>query len=71
MTMPDERYRALLEGMRLLQDLLNPQETPKVPQNIRGRAGRVLRHYPSQMQLEELAKKCPGMLSKETPEYFT
>lgn len=63
MTLPDERYRALIEGMRLIEDLLIPQSTPRVPGNIRERARWVMRHYPSQNQLEAMAQKCPNMLN--------
>ena len=62
MTMPDERYRAMLEGMRLIEDLLNPQVTPRVPGDIRERARRVLRHYPSKYDFEKMAGECPEIL---------
>jgi hypothetical protein len=61
--MPDERYRALLEGMRLIEDLLIPQVTPRVPGNIRERARWIMRHHPSQYDLERMADKMPDMLS--------
>lgn len=63
MTMPDERYRAMLEGMRLIEDLLIPQATPRVPGSIRERARWIMRHYPSQSELESLAQKAPDQLS--------
>lgn len=63
MTMPDERYRAMLEGMRLIEDLLIPQATPRVPGSIRERARWIMRHYPSQSELESLARQCPSMLN--------
>ena len=62
MTMPDERYRAMLEGMRLIEDLLIPQVTPRVPGNIRERARWVIRHYPSKYHLEKMARECPEIL---------
>jgi hypothetical protein len=63
MTMPDERYRAMLEGMRLIEDLLIPQVTPRVPGNIRERARWIMRHHPNQSDLERLAEKNPDILS--------
>jgi hypothetical protein len=63
MTMPDERYRALVEGMRLIEDLLIPQVTPRVPGNIRERARWIMRHYPSATDFERLAQKAPDQLS--------
>jgi hypothetical protein len=58
--MPDERYRALVEGMKLIEDLLIPHVTPRVPTHIRERARWVMRHYPSQHDLEVLAEKAPN-----------
>ena len=62
MTMPDERYRAMVEGMKLIQNLINPQATPKVPSNVREHARWVLRHYPSEYELLRLAERSPDML---------
>ena len=59
MTLPDERYRALLCGKQLLLDLLNPKVTPKVPKHIRQRALSVLRHYPSSYQFTKIVEKLP------------
>ena len=61
--MPDERYRAMLEGMRLIEDLLIPQVTPRVPGAIRERARWIMRHYPSAHDLEYLANNSPDKLS--------
>lgn len=63
MTMPDERYRAMIEGMRLIEDLLIPQVTPRVPGAVRERARWIMRHHPGAYELERLAKKCPDMLN--------
>ncbi len=63
MTMPDERYRAMLEGMRLIEDLLIPQVTPRVPGQIRERARWIMRHYPSAYDLEQIANAVPEKLS--------
>jgi len=63
MTMPDERYRAMIEGMRLIEDLLIPQVTPRVPGNIRERARWIMRHYPNISELERIAEAVPNQLS--------
>jgi hypothetical protein len=63
MTMPDERYRAMVEGLKLIEDLLIPQVTPRVPGDIRDRARWIMRHYPSAYELEQLSRHAPGMLS--------
>ena len=58
-TLPDERYRALLSGKQFLLDLLNPKVTPKVPKYIRQRALGVLRHYPSSYHFEKIVENLP------------
>jgi hypothetical protein len=63
MTMPDERYRAMVEGLKLIEDLLIPQVTPRVPGEIRERARWIMRHHPSAYELERLAANVPSMLS--------
>ena len=52
MTLPDERYRAVLMAERLLRDLCDHSKTPRVPKDIRDRARSVLRHYPSDYDME-------------------
>lgn len=68
MTMPDERYRAMVEGLKLIEDLLIPQVTPRVPGEVRERARWIMRHHPSQQELTRLASKVPDMLS--TKDYY-
>lgn len=63
MTMPDERYRAMVEGLKLIEDLLIPQVTPRVPGDIRERARWIMRHHPNARDLEQLARETPSMLS--------
>ena len=63
MTMPDERYRAMVEGMKFIKDLLIPQLTPRVPTHIRERARRVMRHYPTAFDFKQLARAGPDLLA--------
>ena len=64
MTLPDERYRALMQGRKLLEELCDPGKTPRVPSIIRDRARGALRHYPSDYELERIADTCPDYLDK-------
>ncbi len=64
MTLPDERYRALKQGKKLLEELCDPGRTPRVPSLVRERARGALRHYPSDYELEKLADECPNLLDK-------
>ena len=59
MTLPDERYRAVLAAERLLKDLCDPSVTPRVPRAVRSRASAVLRHYPGSWDMDRAAHSCP------------
>jgi hypothetical protein len=65
MTTPDERYRALKQGKKLLEELCDPGKTPRVPSAVRERARGVLRHFPLDYELERLAQSCPELLDTE------
>lgn len=62
MTLPDERYRAIVKARDFLRELMDPKKTPRIPKAIRHRAYWCLRHFPWEMHLEELAEKCPTIL---------
>lgn len=64
MTLPDERYRAMKAGKKLLEELCDPGKTPRVPSIVRDRARGALRHYPNDYELERIADQCPDMLDK-------
>jgi hypothetical protein len=64
MTLPDERFRALKQGKKLLEDLTDPGKTPRVPSIVRDRARGALRHYPSEYEFEQMADNCPELLDK-------
>ena len=71
MTTSDERYRAIKQGKKLLEELCDPGKTPRVPSIIRDRARGALRHYPNDWELESIAEKCPDMLDKQTINMYT
>lgn len=62
MTLPDERYRALKHGKKLLEELTDPGKTPRVPSIVRDRARGVLRHYPNDWEFEKMAENSPELL---------
>jgi hypothetical protein len=64
MTLPDERYRALKQSKKLLEELCDPGRTPRVPSIVRDRARGVLRHFPSDYELERIADNSPEYLDK-------
>ena len=62
MTLPDERFRALQQAKKLLEELCDPGKTPRVPSIVRERARGALRHYPTDYELGVMAKECPELL---------
>ena len=61
MTLPDERYRALLQMReRLVRLCTAPGKIQK--QALRREVLALLRHYPSQSELERIAEKAPELL---------
>jgi hypothetical protein len=65
MTLPDERYRALLQAKKLIQELTDPGKTPRVPGIVRDRARGALRHFPTDWELEKMADNSPELLDTE------
>jgi hypothetical protein len=65
MTLPDERYRAIRQTRQFLQDLQDRTIYPRVPRAVRAEAYRLLRHYPTEWDLERLAEKSPNVIIKE------
>lgn len=51
MTTPYERTRAVLDTRWFLEALQNPSASPRVPEQVREQARRLLRHYPSPSNL--------------------
>lgn len=64
MTLPDERYRAVVQTRRFLLDLCNSQHTPRVPRIIREHARSMLRHYPSDWDMNRAAEGAPDVFQE-------
>lgn len=64
MTLPDERYRSVVQTRRFLLDLCNPQHTPRVPKLIRQHAKAMLRHYPSDWDMSRAAQGSPDVFQE-------
>lgn len=71
MTMPDERYRAIKQSKRLLEELCDPGKTPRVPSLVRDRARALLRHFPNDLEIDSIAEKCPDLLDKQNVNVYT
>jgi hypothetical protein len=50
MTLPDERYRAVMQTQKLLLEILS---TPRVPKSIKDGARYCLRHYPTEYDMRK------------------
>lgn len=67
MTLPDERYRAVLAAEKFLEDLMDSSKTPRVPRAIRDRARSVLRHYPSKWDMDRAATAAEHVFQTRDP----
>ena len=70
MTLPDERYRAVVQTRRFLYDLTNPDHTPRVPKIIREHARAMLRHYPSDWEMKLAAEAAPDIFAERMEPVF-
>lgn len=61
MTLPDERYRAVIRTQEFLVEILN---TPRVPKTIKDTARYCLRHYPSAWDMKQAAENCPDVFQE-------
>jgi len=64
MTLPDERFRSVLRTEEFLQDLTNPQKTPRIPKEIREQARWCLRHFPSYHTMKQLEHAAPEVVQE-------
>jgi hypothetical protein len=65
MTLPDERYRAVRMARQFLLELCSPEKTPKVPAIIRNQARGILRHYPSDYEMDRASEKAPDVFQTQ------
>ena len=61
MTMPYERTRAIIATKTFLESLLNRQATPRVPSKVRAHARSLLRHYPSNSDVQHAHMGVPWL----------
>ena len=61
MTLPDERYRAVVKTREFLLEILT---TPRVPKNIKDSARWCLRHYPSDWDMQRTALQAPDVFQE-------
>ena len=66
MTTAEDRYRAIKQSRKMLEELCDPGKTPRVPSIVRDRARSILRHFPSDLDLDRLAENNPELLEKKS-----
>ncbi len=64
MTLPDERFRAVVRTREFLLNLCNPQHTPRVPKIIREEAKWCLRHYPDYYDMNKVSQTSPDIFQE-------
>jgi hypothetical protein len=65
MTLPDERYRAVVWAERFLQDLAHDyKKYPRIPKEVRNEAFSILRHFPSSFDLKMAEQGAPGVFQE-------
>lgn len=64
MTLPDERYRAVMQTARFLQALSYSSETKRVPLAVRQEARALLRHYPTEYDMLKTAQTSPDIFAE-------
>jgi hypothetical protein len=56
MTLPDERYRAVMQTARFLKALSYSSEIKRVPLAVRQEARALLRHYPTEYDMKKASQ---------------
>ena len=64
MTLPDERYRAIMMAKKLMEDLSFSSEIKRVPLAVRQQARAVLRHFPSEYDLDQIERYAPHVIQQ-------
>jgi hypothetical protein len=67
MTLPYERTNAVNYTREFLRDLLDPKKTPRIPRELRRRAGSLLKHYPTEYDMD----RASGAVSTGTEPVFS
>ncbi len=65
MTLPDERYRAVIWAKQFLLELAtDKQKYPRVPKTVRQQAHSILRHYPGEWDMQQVAEASPHVFAE-------
>ena len=67
MTLPFERTRAMLDVRLFLLELTDPGLTHRVPRALRGRAASLLKHFPTNADIERVHQALPDCFGAVPP----
>ena len=62
MTLPDERYRSVIETKKFLESILNTRSG--LSKDMKEQARWCLRHYPSEYDLDRASKGAPDVFQR-------
>jgi len=65
MTLPVERSRAIWNTREFLRSLMDPKITPRIPKMIRRQARWLLKHYPTDLDMEFAVEGGTEVFGKE------
>ncbi len=65
MTLPDERYRAVMWAKRFLIELATDRtKYPRVPKQVRQEAFSIMRHFPNDWDMKRVADASPEVFQE-------
>lgn len=65
MTLPDERYRAVLWAERFLKEIAqDTKKYPRIPKAVRREAYSILRHYPTSWDMKRVSDASPEVFQE-------
>ncbi|ABM39906.1 BPSL0761 family protein [Polaromonas naphthalenivorans] len=67
MTLPFERTRAMLDVRLFLRELTDPRLTPRIPRALRGKAASLLKHFPTNADMDRAHQALPDCFGPVPP----
>ena len=66
MTLPDERYRAVMWAKKFLEGVAYDKENyPRISRSVRGQAHSILRHFPNEWDMTRAAQGSPDVFAEQ------
>jgi len=66
MTLPDERYRAVMWAERFLRELAHDtKKYPRISKQVRQEAYSIMRHFPSSWDMKRVANNSPDVFQEK------